>query len=213
MDWEKIISEIGIVGIIAGLIVWLIKQLGQSLIDKNVKNYELELENKADLFRAELNHAAEEFKSKLEFLSQKAYKLHDKRLEKIEEIYSLLTDFYNDMYTLTTWKVVTGMSNEEVQKQEFYNTQKAGDSGNKFLTYYSKNKLYFNDETCGLIDEIIKLLKDSHSGFSFKYIFGPLSAEFEYERVRKATSQIREKVPEIKTKLERNFRDIIGVEK
>jgi len=212
MDWTKILSEIGIVGVVSGLIVWLIKQLGQSLIDKKVKTYELELQNKSDLFKAELNHSFEEFKSELEFLSQKANKLHDKRIEKIEEIYSLLTDFYNDMFTLTAWKVVTGMSKEEVQKQEYDNTQKAGDSGNEFLTFYSKNKLYFNNETCGLIDEIIKLLKDSHSDFSFKYIFGPLSAEFEYERVKKATEQIREKVPEIKSKLERNFRDIIGVE-
>lgn len=212
MDWEKILSEIGVFGIIAGLIVWLIKQLGQRLIDRNTKSYELELQNKADLFRAELNHASEEFKSELEFLSQKANKLHDKRLEQIKEIYSLLTDFYNDMYTLTTWKIVTGMSKEEVQQQEFDNTKKAEQSGNEFLTFYQKNKLYFNQETCGLIDEIIKLLKDSHSDFSFKYIFGPLSADLEIERVKRATEQIREKVPEIKAKLEQNFREIIGVE-
>ena len=212
MDWTKIFSEIGIVGIISGLIVWLIKQLGERLMDKNAKTYELELQNKAELFRAELNHASEEFKSELEFLSQKANKLHDKRLERIEEIYSLLTDFYNDMYTLTTWKIVTGMSKEEVQQQEFDNTKKAEQSGNEFLTFYQKNKLYFNEETCGLIDEIIKLLKDSHSDFSFKYIFGPLSADIEIERVKRATEQIREKVPEIKLKLEKNFREIIGVE-
>jgi len=212
MDWTKIFSEIGIVGIISGLVVWLIKQLGQRLIDKNSKNYELELQNKANLFKAELNHATEEFKSELGFLSQKAHKLHDKRIEKIEEIYSLLTDFYNDMHTLTTWKIVTGMSEQEVKQQNFDDTKKAEESGNIFLNFYSKNKLYFNDETCALIDEIIKLLKDSHSDFSFKYIFGPISADLEIERVKKATEQIREKVPEIKAKLEKNFREIIGVE-
>ena len=51
MNWTNIISEIGIVGIISGLIVWLIKQLGQSYIDKNVKSYELELKNKSELLR------------------------------------------------------------------------------------------------------------------------------------------------------------------
>lgn len=211
MDWTKIASDIGVVGIISGLIVWLIKQLGQRLIDKDIKSYELELQNKSDLFKAELNHTFEEFKTELEFISQKAHKLHDKRLDKIEKIYSLLTDFYNDMYTLTTWKVVTGMEKEEIEKQNFENTQKAEKSGREFLEYYSKHKLYFNNETCSLIDEIIELLKDSYSDFSFKYIFGPISAEFEYERVKKATAQIREKVPEVRTKLEKNFRDIIGV--
>jgi len=187
------------------------KQLGQSFLDKNIKSYELELQNKSDLFKAELNHSFEEFKTELEFISQKAHKLHDKRLDKIEKIYSLLTDFYNDMYTLTTWKVVTGMEKEEIEKQNFENTQQAETSGREFLEYYSKHKLYFNTETCGLIDEIIKLLKDNYSDFSFKYIFGPISAEFEYESVKKATAQIREKVPEVRTKLEKNFRDIIGV--
>lgn len=212
MDWNKIFTEIGVVGVISGLIVWLIKQLGQSLIDKNVSLYKQELQNKSDLYKAELNQSLEKNKMDLAFLSQKAFKLHDRRLEKIDQMYSLLSDFYNDMYTLTTWKIVTGMSKEEIQKQEYDNTLKAGDSGNKFLSYYDKNKLYFNAETCALIDEIIQLLKDSHSDFSFKYIFGPMSRDFEYERVKKATEQIRSKVPEVKSKLEKNFRDIIGVE-
>lgn len=212
MDWNKIFAEIGIVGVISGLIVWLIKQLGQSLIDKNVSLYKQELQNKSDLYKAELNQSLEKYKTDLAFHSQKAFKLHDRRLEKIDEMYSLLSDFYNDMFTLTTWKVVTGMSKEEIQKQEYDNTMKAGDSGNKFLSYYDKNKLYFNEETCKLIDEIIQLLKDSHSDFSFKYIFGSMSSVFEYESIKKATEQIRSKVPAVKLKLEKNFRDIIGVE-
>jgi len=212
MDWNKIFAEIGIVSVISGLIVWLIKQLGQSLIDKNVSLYEQKLQNKSDLYKAELNQSLEKYKMDLAFLSQKAFKLHDRRLQKIDEMYSLLSEFYNDMFTLTTWKVVTGMSKEEIQKQEYGNTMKAGDSGNKFLSYYDKNKLYFNEETCKLIDEIIQLLKDSHSDFSFKYIFGSMSRDFEYESIKKATEQIRSKVPAVKLKLEKNFRDIIGVE-
>ena len=150
-------------------------------------------------------------KTELEFVSQKAHKLHDKRLDKIEKIYSLLTDFYNDMYNLTTWKIVTGMEPDQIKQQNFDITVKAEESGREFLAFYSRHKLYFNNETCSLIDEIISLLKDSYSDFSFKYIFGSTSAEFEYERVQKATEQIRKKVPPVKTKLEKNFRDIIGV--
>ena len=67
------------------------------------------------------------------------------------------------MHTLTTWKIVTGMSEQEVKQQNFDDTKKAEESGNIFLNFYSKNKLYFNDETCALIDEIIKLLKEGES--------------------------------------------------
>ncbi|TKC06673.1 hypothetical protein FA048_15830 [Pedobacter polaris] len=212
MDWTKIMTEIGIVGIISGLIVWLIKQLGQMFIDKNISLYKQELQNKSDQYKSELNQVFEKYKSELAFHSQKAFKLHDRRLEKIDELYSLLSDFYNDMFTLTTWKIVTGMKDEEVKKQEYDNTMKAGESGNKFLIYYDKNKLYFNSETCKLIDEIIQLLKGSHSDFSFKYIFGQVSPQMEIENIKQATEKIRNKVPEVKTKLENNFREIIGVE-
>ncbi|WP_136842887.1 hypothetical protein [Pedobacter polaris] len=205
-------TEIGIVGIISGLIVWLIKQLGQMFIDKNISLYKQELQNKSDQYKSELNQVFEKYKSELAFHSQKAFKLHDRRLEKIDELYSLLSDFYNDMFTLTTWKIVTGMKDEEVKKQEYDNTMKAGESGNKFLIYYDKNKLYFNSETCKLIDEIIQLLKGSHSDFSFKYIFGQVSPQMEIENIKQATEKIRNKVPEVKTKLENNFREIIGVE-
>ncbi|RLZ06380.1 hypothetical protein EAH69_13735 [Faecalibacter macacae] len=212
MDWDKILSEIGIVTVISGLIVWLIKQLGQMFIDRNISIYKQELQNKSDLYKAELNQVFEKYKSDIAFHSQKAFKLHDRRLEKIDELYSLLSDFYNDMFTLTTWKIVTGMTKEEINKQSYDNTMKAGESGNKFLSYYDKNKLYFNSETCTLIDEIIQLLKESHSDFSFKYIFGNISPQMEMESIKKATEKIRRKVPEVKVKLEKNFREIIGVE-
>ncbi|MVO07768.1 hypothetical protein GOQ30_01155 [Flavobacterium sp. TP390] len=201
MNWELILKELGLLTIISGLITWLIKQLGQNLINKDLKTYELELNKKAELYKQELF-----------LISQKASKLHDKRIDRIEELYYMLNDFHNDMQIIVSWKIVTGMTKEEVQQQELNNVKKAETSGNKFLIYYMRHKLYFNLETCKLIDEIINLLKESHADFTFKYIFGPTSAEMEYENIKNATNKIRVKVPEIKIKLEENFRKIIGVE-
>lgn len=200
MDWNLILKDIGIITVISGLITWLIKSLGESLINKNQKNYE-----------QKLHHETEKFKSDLNFLSQKANKLHDRRIDRIEELYNLLNEFHSDMQVLVTWKIVTGMSNEDIKKQEFDNVKKAEASGNKFLSYYSRHKLYFNIETCNLIDDIIKLLKESHFDFTFKYIFGNISAEMEYKNIKTATNKIKEIVPDIKQKLEDNFRIIIGV--
>lgn len=59
-------------------------------------------------------------------------------LKRLTNYTHYLSDFYNDMFTLTTWKVVTGMTDEQIKKQEFDNTMKAGESGNKFLSYYDK---------------------------------------------------------------------------
>ncbi len=201
MNWESILKEIGVVGVLAGLLTWLIKQLGQNFIDKNLKAYEKKLDHQSELFKQELS-----------FLSQKANRLHDKRIERIEEIYALLTDFHNDMQQLISWKIVTGMAKEEIEQQEIDNVNKANESGTKFLAYYTRNKLYFNDETCKLIEDIIKHLKGSHTDFTFKYIFQNIPAEMHYENVKNATEKIRETVPAIKVQLEANFRKIIGVD-
>lgn len=212
MDWNKIVEEIGVVTVISGLVVWLIKKLGEKYINQNMKNYEDKLQHKSDEFRAELNLIAEKYKSELHFLSQKATKLHDKRLENIEKLYSLLNDFYEDMVHLTTMKVTTGMTKEEIEKREFEITKNAEESGNKFISFYHRKKLFFDEGTCELIEEIITLLKDSYSDFSFKYIFGSLSPDFEMERVKRATEKIKEKTPVVQRKLESNFRDILGVQ-
>lgn len=212
MNWDSIIKDLGIFTIISGLITWLIQKLGENLIAKNQKSYELKLTNESERFKTELNQSLEKYKSELNLIFEKSSKLHDKRIDRIEELYYMLNDFHNDMQVLVSWKIVTGMTKQEVKQQEFDNVKKAETSGNKFLLYYMRHKLYFSLETCTLIDEIIKLLKESHADFSFKYIFGPTSAEMEYENVKKAIEKIRIKVPEIKVKLEENFRKIIGVE-
>ena len=211
MDWTEILKDVGIVGVISGLITWLIKQLGESYLTKNAKIHQQKLNNQTEQFKLELNQTFEKYKSEIEFLSQKANKLHDKRIERIENIYTLLTDFFEDMQVLASWKIVAGMSKEEIETQSFENVKKAEKTGNEFLNYYSRNKLYFNSETCDLIDEIITLLKESHANFSFKYIFGTMSAEFEIEQIKEATEKIRKKVPKLKEELEENFRNIIGV--
>lgn len=212
MNWDSIVKDLGIVTIIAGLITWLIQKLGENLIVKGQKNYELKLNNESEKFKSELNQSLERYKSELNLIFEKSSKLHDKRIERIEELYYMINDFHNDMQLLVSWKIVTGMTNEEIKQEEFDNVKKAETSGNKFLLYYMRHKLYFSLETCILIDEIIKLLKESHSDFSFKYIFGPTSAEMEYQNVKSATEKIRVKVPNIKVKLEENFRKMIGVE-
>jgi len=212
MNWDLIIKDLGIVTIVAGLITWLIQKLGENLIAKSQKNYELKLNNESEKFKTELNQSLEKYKSELNLIFEKSSKLHDKRIERIEELYYMLNDFHNDMQILVSLKIVTGMQQEEIQQQEFDNVTNAEVSGNKFLMYFMRHKLYFNLETCILIDEIIRLLKESHSDFSFTFIFGATSAKMQYEKVKKATEKIRIKVPAIKVKLEENFRKIIGVE-
>lgn len=200
MNWEEILKQIGFVGIIAGFITWLVKELGQSYLNKNLESYKLNL-----------NQKSEQFKKDLELIAQKANKLHEKRIDRIEQIYSLLTDFHNDMQNLTSWKIITGKSDDQIKQDEIDNVNKANESGSKFFDYYSKNKLYFNTETCEIIDNIQKILRSSHLDFSFKYMFN-LSPEMSFKNIQSATEKIREQVPILKIELENNFRKIIGVE-
>ncbi|WP_034893237.1 hypothetical protein [Gillisia sp. Hel_I_29] len=212
MNWNAIIENLGIFGILAGFITWLIKAISQKALDKNLKAYELQLQNQANAYKNELDQSLEKFKNELQLLFEKANKLHSKRLDRIEKIYEMLIDFQNDMTWLVSGRLITGMTPEEVKEEEFQRAVQAEKAGAKLFDYYSKHKLYFNNETCSILDEIIKLLRDSHIDFSFKYIFGTGSAEFEIDRIKKVTETVREKVPKVRKELEENFRKIIGVE-
>lgn len=207
----EIFEKLGILGVLGALIIYLVQQLSLHLLNRDIKKYELEINQETEKFKNELNLSLEKHKSELNLIYTKASKLHDKRLDHIAEIYSLLTEFHDYMQLLIGMKNTTGMTEEEKTHEELKDLKNSEIAGNQFLKYYSKHKLYFELEICSNIEEIIKLLRESHVDFSFKYIFGIGSPEFEMDKIKGISKNVREKVPELKKDLEKSFRELLGV--
>lgn len=208
---ESIIIEIGKYLIFSGSFAWLVRELIKHLLSKNILSYKNELDSKTEQYKIDLSQSLRQFEHDLEIIASKTTRLHEKRLERIENLYSYLIEYETEMNNMVSGKIVTGMTDEEVKRMEFEDVRKAGEAGQTFFEYYNKNKLFFNKDTCDLIEEIISNLKTSHQGVSLKYVFQNISPEMNYQNYKKAGEMVREVVPKIKLKLEDNFRTIIGV--
>ena len=108
-----------------------------------------------------------------------------------------------------TFRNITGKDEETVQKEEFDRLKRASDLGNDFLNYYNQNKIYFDRESCELIEEIGKKFKDSHSTLTFFKQMNFEPSRLTYERTNEAIKKVREEAPPLLAQLENRLRDIL----
>lgn len=201
MTTINLLEDLGIFTGMTIAITWLIKTLGKHLIDKNLKIHELML-----------NQQLEKYKSELLLINEKESKLHDRRLDRIQELYSLLTDFYSDLNTLTRWRKTTGMSDDEVKKQQLEDAKQTFTSGHEFSMFYEKNKLYFSPSTCSTIEELLKIMRECQYDLTIHYQWMNLPVDLQFQHFEQAKDQLTNKVPELKKELEKDFRSILRVE-
>lgn len=201
MEILEVAEKFGIAGLIVCGSVWLINSISKQMMDKNLQSHELLL-----------NKQLEEFKTQLLLMSDKSSKLHDKRLDKIHELYSLLFEFSQSIHKLVAIKNITGMKPEDIEKEKLEDAQNTFSTGYDFAIFYEKNKLYFNQETCDLIEEIHTTLKDCQWDLTLKYQWRNMSFQLLDNAFSKAKKQLDTKVPELKKLIENNFRKILGVD-
>lgn len=200
MDTFQIIWNLGIFTGIGGALTYLLKTLGKQFMDQNL-----------EIHKMQLNQQLESHKAELELINLKQSRLHDKRIETIQELYEKLTEFYMDLDTLIRWKNVTGLSDKEIKKQQFEEANKTFESGSKFCRYYLINKLYFSKEMCATIDEIIKEMRSCQYDLTIQYQWMNLSADLQMSSFRQAKEKLEKDVPMLKEQIETKFREILGV--
>ena len=192
------------VGAIAASITGLAAYLGRMVIQYLSKR---EIEKSKVQFQTQL----EEFKNKLQIHSIQYSKLYDERAGIIKQLNSHFNDFYQKMLDLTlSIRNITGKSQVQVEQEEIQRIIETGESGNEFLAFYESHRIFFSKDLCSKIDEVVKLLKSSHSDISFPHTFGMPSSKMTIEMFRKAGEDVRGKGAELKEQIEDEFRSIIG---
>ena len=213
MDWNILIKEIGLTGICSGLIVWLIKKLGDNFIEHKFKSYELELQLKAKSEEHQFDLSLENHRNELSIILSKSSKLHDKRLSIIHDMYKHLSKLdrtMNDMTQVARFVSGDKKTDEESENNRILNAQK---SYINFEDLFEENRIFFNEKTCTLIDEIIKDYKFSFLDYTANRTFKLPNLDFTSENIKKASIRVREKIPPILKALENQFRELIGVKK
>jgi hypothetical protein len=133
---------------------------------------------------------------------------HQKRSEAISETYALLhdaTEFVGHM----VYPIQPSEDAAEVQRQE-----QGLDALNKLSGFYWKHKIYLPETICEKMDGVLSMIKEAARGYTIARENGTntRSSNLWYE----ANKTMRDKVPQLRTELEKLFKDtatVISIQK
>jgi uncharacterized membrane-anchored protein YhcB (DUF1043 family) len=192
-----LIEELGIFAVGATVIGWVAKDVINQYFEKELNKYQAEIDKELSRFQAELD------KEKLQF-SQ----LHNERARITAELYEKFILFEEDMRSLTD-PMERG---EEPPKDE--KLQTAAESGNEFINFYMKNKIYFPPEICDTIEDLHEEMKSVYNQFGIykPYESRPGDPQDPGEWLEMWKRVTEDDVPELKEELENHFRELLGVD-
>ena len=188
IELSKLISQLGLFGIAS---YWIQKQ-----IDKSSQK------------------RLEEFKSTLALLNAKSTKLHEKRFGVIEEMYSLIVDLQMEMLKLTNPVKFTSDYEAEMEKL----IVDSNTYFQNFSSFFEKNKIYFNEITCGLMEEIRKTIHEAIWNFHEHRMYKQMGEDDKQilrearQNMIKAYNSVKDDIPKLRQNLEKDFRQILSVD-
>jgi hypothetical protein len=137
-------------------------------------------------------------------------KLHSDRADVIRELYSKLVNMEKSLRSYMN-RVQYKNAPSEKEQQEMA----AKDTGN-FITFFDENRIFFDTNVCDLIEKIYEECRKAWIDF---HIYSDVTHLPQVIQSKKAELQldaynsIKEKFPELRKKLEDEFRKLLGVEK
>lgn len=184
------------------------QQKAEQEFSKEIENYKSELKKEQQKAEQEFSKEIAGFQSKLDLINIQQSQLYSKKREVIEELYGRLIAFNNAMIELTLKFQKTAGNAQEEEGQRISD---ASEKGNDFFSYYEKRRIYFDKETCSLIEKMFKILRKSHQDYSFSYRYAIPPSMQTLEMMQKAGEEIEKQLPPLKEKLESQFRESIGI--
>ena len=187
MSFEEIVQNIIFFGIVSGLITWLIRSLFTQYLKRDIQQYKHKLVEEQIRFS----------------------KLHEKRADVIQNLYSRLVDFEGKMASFVNPFQPAGALPIQKKKED------AGKAGDEFVKYSSINKIYFSKELCEIIEDINKQFKRAWIDFTTFTVYEKsnrvLTSEEKHRNWIKAWDTVSKEIPKLREKLESEFREILGV--
>lgn len=189
MDWGQLFTNLSAFTVGSGLLAWLIRSLFKIYINKDLENFKHQLK-----------------KEQIKFLS-----LNNKRADVIEKLYLLLVDFEKSMKSLVSPFQPVG----EMPVKE--KAVVAGKAGQMFVDYYMKKKIFFSKDIVELLNCLELEFLNAWRDFTTYPIIDAGEVEIgahKHDKLKlwnQAWQKITRDIPLSKTKLEDEFRLILGV--
>ena len=200
--FEIIIASIGGTAALVGVLGWLAKSFVSHLLDKDVEKFKLKLiadkESEIETLKHELGKISNEHKVRFE-------KLHSRRDEVIETLYSHIVEFQQTLETYLEFAIILNEKGIEDQNQKLW---EAVDS---FKKYSEKHRIYFTENICKQLDSLYKAADKPTS--KLMAIIGNENMDDELIPIwQEAKDALDGDFKQIRTTLENEFRELIGVQ-
>lgn len=193
-----LLGELGIFAIAATVVGWVARDVITQYFDKELAKYQTEVEKELNRYQTELDKERTKFSE-----------LHNKRAKVTADLYKKFVEFEEDLRTLThPLQKTDGPSKSE-------KISAAAESGNQFLNFYMKNKIYFPPDVCETVEDIVEASMDIHKAKrvrAAKFAHRQMEPE-DFEKELEHWERVAEEdIPELKEELENHFRELLGVE-
>lgn len=183
------------------------------LLARDIENHKQTLARDTEVYKANLQAELEFSKLRLQntlqtefFRYQTKFSLfHAKQAEIIGETYSLLV---GALQSITSLVNPLQMSGDKPKEEKF---KEAAEKFNKLSDFFSKHRIYFDEDICTRMDE---LLSKMHKAF-LNYSFGQQGPAYTSEKsppLREAWNAVKDEIPVIEKALQRQFRRILSDE-
>lgn len=197
---------------VISILGYLAKKIIEQVLNKDLEKFKNQLIADNEKAKLTFEKEIESYRADLNLVYSKQLQLYSKKTEIIESLYHKLVDLNDAMLDMTqSFRNVTSNDEKTIQDEELQRVNDAATSGNEFFKYYSSNKIYFQIDTCELIENLQKQFRDTHSDYSFRHTFGMPPSEMTFEMAKKASDRVRKDIPKLMVKLENDFRETLGV--
>lgn len=188
MDIRDLITNLIYFIIGTGIMGWLIRSVIKLWLDKDIEKYKWKLNKEYVRFS----------------------KLYSERAKIIRDLYYKLFDFEQ---AVSSFVSPVQWAGEKPMKEKL---KIVDETGKEFRDYYKKNKIYLSEIVWGILEKIDKIFIKSLIEFTTFEIHDQDSKVLKpLEKMKKWTEiwdKIRLDIPTLRSQLEKEFRQILGVE-
>ena len=195
MQWQEIIEFLGGAAVFGAVIAYLGKTAVDAYVSGRVETY------KSELQRLTAEH------------SVRFQRLHSERAEVIKELYGKFARLDDALYsTLRSFQLVGEPSLKE-------KVSKLGDQFNELRDYFLPRRIFFDEPLCKVIESVLEIAKGIFFDIT-TYEVDPMHEEYKFNREvlrerhefwEKARATHKEQFAEVKARLEKEFRFILGI--
>jgi hypothetical protein len=204
--YERLVFVKFLVG--SGLLIWLIQKLIEFFLNKRIEIYKLELQKQHDEHKQLYEREIKIFEYNMQLVLNNQSKLYEEVILKIyPECFKKVTNLERSMRNLIIMHQVIKDADEEEKERII----QAANTFNDFEEYFDENRIYFNDEICQLIVNLIEKCRIGYNTYSFRSVWNLPSNKDSYEEYKEAAKLIEGEVPHIKKSIAENFRKIISI--